>query len=254
MKLYATSDFHLTSKNHQRPRTAVKEKFGWPKDFPERLLETWKAQVKPEDVIVVAGDIVDEVDPKWWLHTVKRYFATVPGTLLFIPGNHDRGWRYSRLGKVLQRRLNSKQTRHFWYPLKEGYVELQALGITLATYCPEPQLGSSQAARDRHSYQLKLLLSGLKKAQANEVRPILVTHFPLREIGLEAVTQEHGRGIKHLSGRPSEASKPLLTTVCGHLHGVAIAEYRTFLEKYKKSVKAHIVSPDAANFGLVEIL
>lgn len=97
--IYAIADLHLPSALGK-----TMDRFGdhW-KDHPAKLRRSWMAQVKPEDSVLVCGDI------SWALHPEEarpdlEFLAALPGTKYLIRGNHDYWWRRSST-RLLQRDL-----------------------------------------------------------------------------------------------------------------------------------------------------
>lgn len=86
MALYAIADTHL-SLSADKPMTVFA---GWD-NYVERLEDNWTRTVKPEDTVVIAGDI------SWGmsLEGAKADFAflhRLPGRKLIFKGNHDYWW------------------------------------------------------------------------------------------------------------------------------------------------------------------
>lgn len=86
MALFAIADLHL-SLNTDKPMDVFP---GW-KDYVSRLEKNWRAIVKEEDTVVIAGDISWAMK----LEETQADFAfihSLPGKKLFIKGNHDYWW------------------------------------------------------------------------------------------------------------------------------------------------------------------
>ena len=86
MALYVLGDTHL-SLGASKPMDVFP---GW-NGYVERLERNWRKQIKPEDTIVLAGDI------SWAmrLNDTRRDFAflqELPGQKLIMKGNHDYWW------------------------------------------------------------------------------------------------------------------------------------------------------------------
>ncbi len=83
MALYGIADLHL-SLGVDKPMDIFK---GW-ENYTERLKQNWERTVKPEDTVVLAGDI------SWGLslsETEKdfRFIDALPGEKILLKGNHD---------------------------------------------------------------------------------------------------------------------------------------------------------------------
>ena len=86
MALYAIADLHL-SLGTDKPMDVFS---GW-NDYVERLEKNWRALVKDEDTVVIAGDI------SWAMKLEETYndflfIDSLPGKKIFLKGNHDYWW------------------------------------------------------------------------------------------------------------------------------------------------------------------
>ena len=86
MSLFVIADLHL-SLSANKPMDVF---HGW-SDYVERLKTNWDNIVKPDDVVVIAGDI------SWAMKLEDTYedFKFInerPGKKLFMKGNHDYWW------------------------------------------------------------------------------------------------------------------------------------------------------------------
>ena len=86
MALFAIADLHLSIGENKKM-----DKFrGW-EGYVERLSRHWNAIVKPDDTVVIAGDIswamklTDTLEDFTFLHGL-------PGKKLLMKGNHDYWW------------------------------------------------------------------------------------------------------------------------------------------------------------------
>ena len=86
MALFAIADLHLSIGENKKM-----DKFrGW-ENYEQRLREHWLSIVKPNDTVVIAGDISwamkleDTLDDFTFLHAL-------PGKKLLMKGNHDYWW------------------------------------------------------------------------------------------------------------------------------------------------------------------
>ncbi len=90
MSLFAIADTHL-SLGTNKSMTVFS---GWD-DYVSRLEENWRNIIKPEDTVVIAGDI------SWGMNLkqAKDDFAflhSLPGRKLILKGNHDYWWTTRR--------------------------------------------------------------------------------------------------------------------------------------------------------------
>lgn len=83
MSLFAISDLHL-SLGVNKPMDVFR---GW-ENYVQRLEENWLRLVKPEDTVVIAGDISWGLDLS---ETVEdfRWIDRMPGQKILLKGNHD---------------------------------------------------------------------------------------------------------------------------------------------------------------------
>lgn len=86
MALFVIADLHL-SLGTDKPMDGFK---GW-QDYVSRLEENWRSIVKPEDTVVIAGDIS-------WAMKLEDSLAdftfinSLPGEKIIMKGNHDYWW------------------------------------------------------------------------------------------------------------------------------------------------------------------
>ena len=86
MSLYAIADLHL-SFGVDKPMDI----FGGWEDYEERILEEWQKTVKPEDTVVIPGDIswamkIEEAIPDF------KFIESLNGNKIILKGNHDFWW------------------------------------------------------------------------------------------------------------------------------------------------------------------
>ncbi len=87
MSLYAISDLHLALFNKEKNMEAFR---GWA-NYVQRIEKNWKALVKEDDEVVVAGDIS-------WALKLKdskddlAFLNALPGRKILLKGNHDLWW------------------------------------------------------------------------------------------------------------------------------------------------------------------
>ena len=93
MSIFVIGDLHLST---NRSTNKSMEVFGkrW-QDYTERLRKNWCAVVRPEDTVVIPGDI------SWAMNLAEaeddlRFLDSLPGTKLIGKGNHDFWWTTAR--------------------------------------------------------------------------------------------------------------------------------------------------------------
>lgn len=169
--IWTISDLHLSS---VKPKPMDIFGSGW-KDHPQRIAEAWRARVRAEDWVLIAGDI------SWAMRIPEalpdlNWIDALPGRKVIIRGNHD-----------------------YWYPRRVGPLRkylppsITALGgdavdIGKAVVCGTrgwitPETPGFQPDTDRRIYHRELVLldESLSAAQqlAADGRPIIVMlHYP----------------------------------------------------------------------------
>lgn len=89
MKIFAISDLHLSFAPYiEKPMGIFGSKWD---NHEEKLKENWISVVKPEDTVLVGGDI------SWGLKLEDAFYDlnwidTLPGRKILIKGNHDLWW------------------------------------------------------------------------------------------------------------------------------------------------------------------
>jgi len=86
MALYAIGDLHL-SVAAKKPMDIFD---GW-QDHAEKLIENWERKIRPQDTVVLAGDI------SWGMDLAQavpdfRLLHNLPGRKIILKGNHDYWW------------------------------------------------------------------------------------------------------------------------------------------------------------------
>ena len=97
MSLFAISDLHL-SLGVDKPMDVFR---GWD-HYVERLEENWKQLVRPEDTVVIAGDISWGLDLAETVEDFK-WIDRMPGQKILLKGNHDLWFSTkSKVGRFFQ--------------------------------------------------------------------------------------------------------------------------------------------------------
>lgn len=86
MALFVIADLHL-SLGTDKPMDGFK---GW-QDYVSRLEENWRSIVKPEDTVVIAGDISWAMKLEDSLSDFT-FINSLPGEKIIMKGNHDYWW------------------------------------------------------------------------------------------------------------------------------------------------------------------
>ena len=166
MSLFAIADLHL-SLGTDKPMDVF---HGW-SDYVPRLKENWEKLVKPDDTVVIGGDIswamrLEECDADF------SFIHSLPGQKIFLKGNHDYWWQtkkkiedYLALNGFDSIRIlfnNAYEVGGFavcgtrgWYYDKEGEHDIKVI--------------NREIGRLKTSYQAAL---------ATGKRPIVFLHYP----------------------------------------------------------------------------
>ena len=87
MSLYVIGDLHLCFSD---PSKTMAVFAGWD-NYQERIEKNWRETIKPEDTVVLAGDIswgmsLQQAEPDF------RFINGLPGRKIILKGNHDYWW------------------------------------------------------------------------------------------------------------------------------------------------------------------
>lgn len=237
MRLFAIGDTHLPS-----TRKKDMDRFGW-NGHPEPLRQAWDAMVRPDDAIIIAGDI------SWATRTTEvtddlAWLDARPGKKVLLRGNHDFWWGDSaaKLKKLFEP-----------YTSFHGFIQNSAVEIgpyviagsrlwtaPEAPSMPGGEMGDEDQKPDYIERETNRLSLSIKDAQAKEAKRsgptvrICAVHFPPMYVN----------GLETSFSRTLEAWKPQLC-VYGHLHGPGIG---AGFQGLHGDVKYVLASCDAAGF------
>lgn len=230
MRLYAISDLHLPG-GDDKPMNVFGEH--WTDHF-QRISQDWRARVREEDVVLIAGDI------SWAMQLADaipdlQAIGELPGRKLIIRGNHEYWW--STLKKVRA-------------VLPEGIEAIQHTAVDLgdAVVCgtrgwsfqmtEEPLTTEDQKVLDRELIRLELALEAATKIALG--RPVIVMlHYP------PIYDQLRDTPFTRLLAR-----YPVHTVVYGHLHGPAI---HAGFSGIHEGIRYLLTSCDSLRFALAEV-
>ena len=221
MRVFAIADPHLSRAN-AKPMNV----FGpaW-KEHPEAFFERWRDVVKPEDLVLVPGDI------SWAMHLSDALLdlediAALPGEKVLLRGNHDYWWSsVSQLRAALPPSLHALQNDAF----RRGDVTVAG---TRGWLCP----GAFEfREHDRKIYErelARLQLSLSSAAKLGGERLVVMLHYPPTNARLEP----SGFTELLLAAQPD-------AVVFGHIH----SEETVPLPDLGKT-EVHFVAADALRF------
>ena len=224
MSIYAVSDLHLSfSGNVEKPMDV----FGgeWV-GHTEKVKDNWERDVKPEDTVILAGDI------SWALKfddafADLEWIGALPGKKVFFKGNHDLWW--TSANKLNDRFGGMRFIQNGFYEA-EGY----ALCGSRGWLCPGDVefTPHDEKIYKRELMRLRTSLSSAKNAGFSRI--IGVLHFPptndkFAESGFTDLFEEFGVSrvfYGHLHG-----AEGFRRGVNGKINGV---EYRLVSLDYLK--------------------
>src|SRR5690349_2894023 len=117
MSVWALSDPHLAFGVPSK----TMEAFGpaW-EHYAEKIALHWKENVKPDDLVLIPGDI------SWAMHLDDalvdlHWLDALPGSKVILRGNHDHWWgSFSRLLKALPSSICAIQNNVFTWQTAQG--------------------------------------------------------------------------------------------------------------------------------------
>lgn len=233
MSVYGISDLHL-SFGTNKPMNIFGKVWN---DYEERIKLNWQKTVKPEDFVIIAGDI------SWatYLSEAKKdfeYINDLPGIKIILKGNHDYYFD-----------TKSKQEKFFKDNNINNIFLLQNNAIDTDEYiiCGARGWGDTDNAEKnddklikREAIRLKLSLEeGLKikkeyEKQGIEKNILVAMHFPPFNLEFQQILEEY----------------KVKKCIYGHLHGYGHSKVK---EGIINGVDYVMVSCDYTNFKVVKL-
>lgn len=226
MALYVIADLHL-SLGTDKPMDVFP---GW-KDYVQRLEKNWTALVKPQDTVVVAGDISwamrleDAVADFAFLHGL-------PGQKLLLKGNHDYWWSTrSKIDAFFQ--AQGFSSLHVLHNCAYRVGDVAVCGTRGWLY-------NSATAEDRKivAREAGRLLASLAEGEKLGGEPVVFLHYPPVYDDMEC-----GEILDIL------AEHKVARCYFGHIHGQYAAR-KALVGEYR-GVGMHLISCDFVNFAPV---
>jgi uncharacterized protein len=223
MSLFAIADLHL-SFGCDKPMDVFE---GW-QNYTARLEKNWRAVVKEEDTVVIAGDI------SWAMKledTAKdfSFIHSLPGQKLILKGNHDYWWSTK---KKIDEFLSSQDFNTI------QIIHNSAVVVGKVAACgTRGWLYNSQTDEDIKivNREVGRLNASIDDAQRQDAEPIVFLHYPPVYDGAECkeiLDVLKKRGIRQC--------------YFGHIHGGQAAR-RAVTGDYD-GIKMHLISCDYSNF------
>lgn len=200
-------------------------------NHPERIAAAWHAHVRPEDVVLIAGDIswamrLDEALPDlYWIDAL-------PGRKIMSKGNHDFWWQ--RAGPLRPH-----------LPPSIAVVEADALDAGEAVVCGTrgwlvPEMPGFDAATDMRIYNRELgrldrALAAARRFAAGQKPIVVMIHYP-----------------PFFEGKPTEFARRIAASgaaacIYGHLHRPV--DWATAVQGRVDGVYYQLTSCDYLGFG-----
>ena len=230
MSLFAVGDLHLPG-GQEKPMSV----FGpqWDRHFL-RISESWRAQVKPEDTVLIPGDI------SWAMRLEEaredlEAIGALPGRKVLIRGNHDYWWSsVSRIRESLPERMLA---------LQQDAADLDTCVVCGTRGWLIPCGDTALEPRDEKIYRRELGRLEMALDQANRIaagRPVIVMlHYP------PLLKNQMTSGFTE---RLEEAGVQLC--VYGHLHGAGIP---TGFSGIHGGVRYELTSCDSQDFQVKKL-
>lgn len=228
MALYAISDFHLALSG-DKPMDIFGDK--WYK-HDEKIKGNWLRVVKEEDTVLVAGDI------SWSMHIEEgikdlEWIHALPGTKIFIKGNHDYFWTsITKLNKLYDD-MKFIQNNFFTY---KDYAICGTRGWN-------NQASDNFTQHDEKIYRrelIRLKLSLDSAVNKGYKKIVVMVHFPpfserVEDNAMTSLIEEY----------------PVEKVIYGHLHGSSLQRIKPVVEK--NNLEYVITSCDYINFTPIKI-
>ena len=231
MKIYAIGDLHLPG-GDEKPMDV----FGpqWDGHF-FRISEDWRQRVKPEDTVLIPGDISWAMQLQDAIPDLQA-IGELPGKKILLKGNHDYWWSsVNRIRDILPEGMRVLQNDALE---TENAIICGSRGWNL----PTQEMPLASADEKIYRRELQRMELSLNAARAmGEGKPIVVMmHFPplydnLRDTAFTELIERYG----------------VQTVVYGHLHGQGL---RTAFNGEHHGVEYRLVSCDGIDFKLAKIL
>lgn len=227
MAVYAISDLHLSVGNKEKSMELFGDKW---RDYENRIKTNWEETVKPEDTVIIPGDI------SWALKLEDGiedfgFLNNLPGTKIIMKGNHD--YYFSTVKKVeefmKEQGFNTIKVMH-----NNSYIVENLAICGSRGWAPgadkEEKCDDAKILR-RELGRLKLSLDS-REDKTKEI--IVAMHYPVTNIEFRKLMKEYG--VKQC--------------IYGHLHGEG--HYRVF-EGNIDGIKYTMVSGDYTGFRLKKL-
>lgn len=233
MSVFTIADLHL-SHSTNKPMDIFGARW---ENHTERLFENWQSVVKPEDTVIIAGDI------SWGMRTEDtladfEFIQKLNGKKIIAKGNHDFWWQTMKKLNAFRDSIGADSIEFLFNNayLVENYIICGTRG-----WFPENNYGpDDEKIVNREAERLRTsILAGLKLKEEHTDKEIVVfLHYPPAYNGVKCericeVIREYG--IKRV--------------FYGHLHGAQ----KSRLVHQIAGANLTLVSADWLNFTPIEV-
>lgn len=222
MAIWAISDFHLSFGVKDKPMDVFGK--NWV-TYEEKIRENWLKNIKPEDVVLLAGDFswgmyLDETIPDF------EFLESLPGRKIMIKGNHDYWWETQNKLNVFKKKngFNSVEFIHNNFVGLDNIAICGTRGWEIGSTDVDEE--TDKKAYEREKARLIRSLESASKAGYNEF--IVMLHYNL------GINQEYVDILKKYGVK---------LCVFGHLHGKT-----DYMEYEKDEIRFLCTSCDLINF------
>lgn len=230
MNVYAISDLHLST-NSDKPMDV----FGgnW-EGHLEKIKTDWRAKVKDEDVVLIAGDISWAMKLSAALEDL-RCLVDLPGKKVFIRGNHDYWWN-----GITKLRESAPDDSFIFLQTDSVKIENFVIVGSRGWTCPGSPDFTEQDEKLylRESERFRLAFADAEKQIEEGDKLLVMIHYP--PFNLKREDSNFTRLFEE---------KGVEKVIFGHLHGSMFFP----LESEKNGVEYHLTSCDKTGFRLVKI-
>ncbi|MDE6539883.1 MAG: metallophosphoesterase [Ruminococcus sp.] len=167
MSLWVIADLHLCQGNPEKTMTIFN---GW-KNYQELIKKNWLDRVKPDDTVVIAGDI------SWGMSLQEsakdfHFIENLTGQKIIIKGNHDYWWSTK---KKMEDFLNAEGCGSIKI-LHNNHYRYENYGIC-GTRGWVSMHGETQDEKVLKR-EVQRLETSIKSALAENLEPIVFMHYP----------------------------------------------------------------------------
>lgn len=231
MSLFVIADLHL-SLGTDKPMDVFQ---GW-SNYTERLKENWNRVVKPEDTVVVAGDI------SWAMKLEDTYndmefIHSLPGKKILLKGNHDYWW--STKTKI-ENYLTANGFNDIFLLFNNSYEAEDKIICGTRGWLYNSISDEDMKIVNREVGRLRLSLSDAEISGNTQAEKIVFLHYPPVYDNMEC---------KEILAEMSENG--IKRCYFGHIHGKQAAK-KAPIGEYK-GIKMHLISCDYVDFTPVRI-